>query len=796
MRARTRETWRVALLLLAALLALFPTLAGGGHVLFERDLHQMLYGQYAAFARTLAAGSWPVWDPWLGLGQPMLANPSAQVLYPPTWLSLLLEPGRAYSVIVFLHLLVGGLAVHALALRMGASPAGAAGGALAFMLSGPLLSSVNLWHHFAGACLMPAVVWAADRGLEAPGLRRAVLGGGVLGLQVLAGSLDMCVLTAGVTAAWIVGRLWSRDGADRRKSLLPLLGWGALSIAIGLGLAAGLLLPLLDLWRSSARAALPESVRTFWSLHPSLLLQIGIPFFPSRFPLPAETRDLLFEGREPFLGSVYLGLITLPVVAAAFLARVRWTIVLTVLFAGAGLLALGRYGVVYPALVTLAPPLASLRYPVKAALVMPFAWSLLVAVGLTHLREVASRPRRRAVLVGCAAVAVLVAAALAFWLPLSAPTWLLSTAEPAHVGGSQESLRAATGPLAASAALGALATGLVARAGSAASTWGVVVLLTLDLLCAHRTLNPTAPALTFSTPPPILADVPLQGPTRIHAWDYQTTILGKTYRRLKPRVPRDGAPRAEPALAAARARHDFLSPPTAARFGLLGSYDRDWLGLQPRGQRNLGLFFQTQEETPGALRMLRMAGVSYAVALHLEGLEGLELVATAQSAFAGPVHLSRVADPLPLTYAVSGRRIADGLPALRLLVDPDFDPGREVVLAEGRTASPASGFRAQSRLADFRPDFLRVEAELSAAGFLVALVSFDPGWRARVDDKDVKVERANVGFLGVPVPAGRHVVELRYWPRGLSLGLGLTAATALLSTAALLRRSRAERARA
>ena len=36
----------------------------------------------------------------------------------------------------------------------------------------------------------------------------------------------------------------------------------------------------------------------------------------------------------------------------------------------------------------------------------------------------------------------------------------------------------------------------------------------------------------------------------------------------------------------------------------------NFLGLQPRGVRYLGLLFQLTEETPGALRLLQMANVS------------------------------------------------------------------------------------------------------------------------------------------------------------------------------------------
>src|SRR6185295_1101215 len=120
--APVRRDVLFGLLVLAVLAALFPGLVFGGQVLFERDLHQMLYGQYASFARTIHAGSLPVWDPWPGFGQPMLANPAAQVLYPPTWLSLILSPETTYTVYVVLHLAIGALGLRALASRLGASP--------------------------------------------------------------------------------------------------------------------------------------------------------------------------------------------------------------------------------------------------------------------------------------------------------------------------------------------------------------------------------------------------------------------------------------------------------------------------------------------------------------------------------------------------------------------------------------------------------------------------------------------------------------------------------------------------
>ena len=75
-------------------------------------------------ARVLHEGAWPLWEPGLGFGQPLLADPSVQVLYPVTWLALALPWGLAYTGFVLVHLLVAGLGAARLAARLGAGRAG------------------------------------------------------------------------------------------------------------------------------------------------------------------------------------------------------------------------------------------------------------------------------------------------------------------------------------------------------------------------------------------------------------------------------------------------------------------------------------------------------------------------------------------------------------------------------------------------------------------------------------------------------------------------------------------------
>jgi hypothetical protein len=643
------------------------------------------------------------------------------------------------------------------------------GAAILWMLSGPILSLVNLWHHLAGACLMPVVLLAADGALREPSPRRGLIWGAAMGLQALAGSFDMCLFTAALTLLWGLHRVADRFDPQRPKLRGPIVVTAVTAAGVALALSAGLLLPALDLWRSSARAALAESIRTFWSVHPALLVQVALPVFPHQLPLPPDLRRTLYENREPFMASLYLGLSALPLVASALLPRPRrHALFLALVFAGSALLALGRYGLAYDALVWVVPPVRSLRYPVKVTVLMALSWAWLAALGLDALRE--SEPGRR----GRPLVALVTGGVVALLAVIIA---LLLV---------HRSLRSAAWPLLLAAALGTACVVLAARCDL--RSWGALVLVGLvglDLFQAHRSLNVTAPAALFETPPAIVSHLPSTGFVRLATWDYLSTLLGKPYRRRAPDLPGANAARDVRALATALARRDFLSPPTAARFGLYGSFDRDWLGLQPRGVHNLGLQFQISEETPGLLRMLRIGGVTHAVALHREGLEDLELVATETSPFAGPVYLMRVEDPRPRVYAVDGTRVADGLAAARLLVDPSFDPRQEVVLPEGRTMAHDDAFDAECRLTEARPDRLRIEARLSSAGHVVATDAFDPGWIARLDGRAAPLLRANLGFRAVAVPAGRHDVEMIYRPHGLWPGLLATGSALVLVVAGL-----------
>jgi hypothetical protein len=616
----------------------------------------------------------------------------------------------------------------------------------------------------------------------------------LLGIQILAGSADMVVMT-GLLLIGSTARHWAGVTYPVIGRRIRTLG---LACGLALGLTAGLLLPASEVARVSDRAALPPSARGFWSLPKVALLQVVVPVFPHRLPISEAVRAVLYESREPFLASLYLGLGALPLVLSAFVSRWRQTaLAVAAPSLIATLVALGRHGLVYDFLTTLLPPLQSLRYPVKAMIVPAFGWALLAGVGLEAWRQATTKRHCTKLALGLSGlVAALVAlvATLVFLRPDGISRSFLAAATV----GATDSLRSVGWALAGAALICVVVSAVGARGAErglgGASSLIVLALVVADVFWVHRGLNPAVTPETFA-PPPILDRLRAEHATRIYAFDYLAKVVGKPYRRPDPPIPSSRAAPTEPvSLGAALAWQEFLGAPVAARWGLPGSYASDLLGLQPSPLRNLNLYFRTTEETPAFTRLLRLAAVSHVVSLHTEGLEELRPVATASSPFAGSVHVYAVPGTLPRAYAVGGVRVADGLRALQLLVDPGFDPAREVVLPGGSPATPSPAFAARVEIERRGADRVLLAADLSERGIVVLVEAHDAGWRVEVDGVEAPLLRANVAFRAVVVPAGHHRVEFFYRPRVVLVGVVISASTLVLAVAVAARRPRAGRA--
>ncbi len=119
---------------------------------------------------------------------------------------------------------------------------------------------------------------------------------------------------------------------------------------------------------------------------------------------------------------------------------------------------------------------------------------------------------------------------------------------------------------------------------------------------------------------------------------------------------------------------------------------------------------------------------------------------------------------------------------LRLLASGRVD-GREVAYIDGPmppVAPAADGGRGDGVVfLQQEPESILISASTSAAGLLVVSEPYASGWTATVDGQKVEIVRTNHALRGIPVPAGDHLVVMKYEPESLRIGLWTTGFTSL-----------------
>src|SRR4051812_16926969 len=143
-------------------------------------------------ANELQHGRLPLWNVYSASGEPWLANPQTGVFYPPAWLFLALPFATAYMLFLLFHLILLGWGAYLLFAR-GASPGAAMFGAIVLMLSGPVLSLLDINNNLASLAWIPLVLWCAAE-------RAPIRGGFALALAFLGGEPFL----AGVAAVMYV----------------------------------------------------------------------------------------------------------------------------------------------------------------------------------------------------------------------------------------------------------------------------------------------------------------------------------------------------------------------------------------------------------------------------------------------------------------------------------------------------------------------------------------------------------------------------------------------------------------
>lgn len=218
--------------------------------LLQGDLIQLVSPSIVAARRAWEEGRWPWWNPHVGAGMPLLADPQAQALQPLTVLGYSLPWMRAAAFTAALRVFLALAFTFLFLRRQGLGEGPAAAGALGFGLGGFAVLWVG-WPLATSAALLPGVLYALSLLVDRGARRDSALLAALLFALLTAGHPETLLYVLLFALAFLAARLARRRPGDRARGL-SRAGAAALVAAL---LAAPALLPALELLPGSLRAA-------------------------------------------------------------------------------------------------------------------------------------------------------------------------------------------------------------------------------------------------------------------------------------------------------------------------------------------------------------------------------------------------------------------------------------------------------------------------------------------------------------------------------------------------------------
>jgi hypothetical protein len=149
-------------------------------------------------------------------------------------------------------------------------------------------------------------------------------------------------------------------------------------------------------------------------------------------------------------------------------------------------------------------------------------------------------------------------------------------------------------------------------------------------------------------------------------------------------------------------------------------------------------------------------------------------------------------EPFPRFFIVSKYRVTRGRePILAALLDPSFDPKKEVILEQDPLLPPDFGdAQYQIRLLEHTTDHWTLEIMTTRSSILVMTDAYSKDWKAQALPGSVQTNYhllpADYALRGIPLAPGRHMIRIEYRPAGFFLGLLVSGLSLLALAAALL----------
>jgi hypothetical protein len=761
--ARVPLPLTIAIFAFAFLFPAWPWLSGA--VTIPWDAKSQFYPQVQFLATSLTRGEWPWWTPNVFAGWSQISDPQSLLFSPLHGLLAAASPTvslRAFDIVTFGYLFLGGLGLILFFHDRGWHAGGAVVAAMAFALGGAASARLQHTGQIVSLAYLPLALWLIARAFERRSWPAALLAGAVAGLMAIGRDqvalLSLYVLAGFVLAHWLNLPQARDDRAGmfvRLRAHLPLAAAGISGIAVA---AAPVVITMLLAARSN-RPEIGYASAAAGSLHPVHLLQFvfadlyGAMNSNVEYWAPqSEIWDTAWGWPGLYLsqnmGLLYAGaLVSVAVIGLGLIRGLAWAREIRFFTVAAALVllySLGGYTPAFLLMYDLMPGVALFRRPADASFVLVALLAVLAGYlvhrWLTGTVSGATRRQR----------------ALEIVLPLALVAGALALAASV-VGVGPVLVPVATAIVFTAAAIAVLAlAGPLQIRSPAAATALIAAFIAADL--------------AWNNAPHVSTALPQE---RFEA--LRQPPSNETVRLLKARLAAAAAPdrrdRVEligidyhwPNLALAQDfDHVFGHNPLRLYWFKDATRVGDTVALA--SQRHFSPLYPSYRSAFADLLGVRFIATGVPIEQIDASLKPGDVNFIART---GDAYVYENPRALPRVMLLTEWQLVDFAELMHGGWPSGIDPRRVVLLnkAPGELSRRTTvGNAGSARLVRYANTEVVVEVDSPAGAILVLNDVWHPWWRASVDGGAAEILRANAIFRAVVVARGRHLVRFTFDP--------------------------------
>ena len=731
------------LLFVALFLAISHSFFFQSQTFYERDSTLLETPVRLHVIQLLKEGNFALWTDSHGQGQPFLANMKTAGFYPTTWLYLFLPFFVAFKIHYLIHPIIGWIGMYLLGKSYGFSQKASFLASSLFFFSGMYLSSFEFYNHIAAIAWMMWALFLArlSRPIKSPTFFFNIL---VWVLLILAGAPEFII---------IAGLLVLTQAFITKEAFNSYIFKLFVAVFLATLISAVQLIPSFEMLSQAERSPQAE----LWPLE---LIQLNNLTFHGIFGDDRQPGHNLFWGGHlfntwyPLYYSLYIGFGALLLSLVSLFRwkdrRIKLWLIVGVLFF---LMSCGKYSpffFIYQHI----PVLSSIRFPVKFFIGSIFCLSLMAGYGLDWLRENDLPSAFKKVLATFSILSLLGYMAFKGKI-ISVLSQLFVMENP----GLKQAL------------YGSILYGLIILAfyavyfivldkfnrGRASFIAVLIAICLIDPVYHNRYVNPTVDE-SFFQPPSILGDI--KPPVGLYRGETLPFVLGIEE---------------TPKLRIMSFYRQTLYPYSGLPYGVRYIFNPDFMATYPYKQEELTKSIKSLKRED-QLKILKYLGCQYYIGnkplFSLEASKKIEAEGFTQ-------YLEKIADgPARPTVVYDFVEAETDQQRLDIFIGLEFDPQRTAIIGKSMRISEKLGGELKESTAnnsslevlEEKAGYGRYKINLPIVGLALFPGNWARGWKAWIDGKRVDVFEANLFSKAVVVPAGDHLIMLKYWPDSFILG--------------------------